>query len=108
MRNNSGAFTDSQGRHVRFGLGNESVKRSQHIKSSDLIGIWPVTITPSMVGQTLGVFVAIEVKSPSWNPSKKLDAHETAQFNFIQWVRSLGGVGSFANSVDSLMKILKG
>ena len=108
MRNNSGAMKNEEGRVVRFGLGNESVKRSEHIKSSDLIGIWPVTITPQMVGSTVGLFVAVEVKSPDWNPAKKLDARETAQKNFIDWIRSLGGIAGFANNVDGLLKILRG
>lgn len=106
MRNNSGAAVDNTGRLVRYGLGNISKKHSDKIKSSDLIGITKVVITPDMVGQTLGVFTAIEVKKESWNPEKKLDKRETAQQNFITWVKSLGGYAGFANSVDNLRDVL--
>lgn len=59
-RNNSGAMMDQTGRLVRYGLGNESVKAT--VRSGDLIGIRPVTITPDMVGQTIGQFVSVECK----------------------------------------------
>lgn len=31
--------------------------------SADIIGITPVTITPDMIGQTIGVFTSVEVKT---------------------------------------------
>jgi hypothetical protein len=92
---------------IRFGLGAVSKKHDAHTKSSDLIGILPLTITQSMVGSTVGIFIAIEVKSPSWDPAKKLDSHEIAQKHFIDWVRSLGGIAGFCNSIDSFLNILK-
>lgn len=100
LRNNSGACMDETGRLVRYGLGNVSPK--QQTASSDLIGITKITITPDMVGKTIGVFTAIEVKKEAWNCNKKLDEHETKQNNFLQWVRSLGGLAFFANKVDDL------
>lgn len=102
MRNNSGACIDETGRVVRYGLGNISKKYQERIASSDLIGITQVTITPDMVGQTVGIFTAVEVKRESWKPDKKLDKHEQAQMNFIQWIKSLGGKAGFVNSVDKL------
>jgi hypothetical protein len=107
MRNNSGALLDETGRPVRFGLGNVSKKHAENSKSSDLIGITTIIITPEMVGQKIGVFTAIEVKDENWNCQKKLDKHETAQFNFIQWVISKGGIAGFANSVDNLKQIFR-
>lgn len=107
LRNNSGACVDETGRMVRYGLGNVSKKHQQRIASSDLIGITQVKITPDMVGQTIGVFTAIEVKRESWNENKKLDKHEQAQHAFIKWVRSLGGIGAFVNSVDKLKDIFR-
>ena len=106
MRNNSGAAVDSTGRMVRYGLGNISKKHSDKIKSSDLIGIKKVLITPDMVGQTIGQFVALEIKKEAWNPEKKFDKREIAQQNFIDWVRSLGGIAEFINSVDKVRDVL--
>ena len=99
-------MTTPDGRHIRFGLANGSKKQSENFKSSDLIGIYPIVIGPEHLGKTLGVFVAVEVKTPDWNPAKKLDRHETAQFNFINWVVSRGGIAGFVNNVDSFLKII--
>lgn len=106
-RNNSGSLPDRNGTPVRFGLGNISKKRSKVMKSSDLVGITPVLITQEMVGKTLGVFTAVEVKKSSWNPNKKLDEKEQAQYNWMNWVRSLGGFAGFANTVDNLKQIIR-
>lgn len=105
MRNNSGAAQDVTGRLVRYGLGH--VSPNQQIKSSDLIGITKVVITPDMVGKTIGVFTAFEVKKGNWNPNKKLDAHEQKQKNFIDWVIQNGGIASFVNSVENLKDIFR-
>ena len=107
MRNNSGQMVGLEGRSVRFGLGNISAKHSEHSKSSDLIGISTIVITSDMVGKKIGVFTAIEVKTEDWNDGKKLDKRETAQLNFIQWVRERGGIAGFVNSVDSFIHLLK-
>lgn len=107
MRNNSGAFKDETGRLVFFGLGNISPKRSKEIKSSDYIGITEVLITPEMVGRTLGVFTAVEVKEEAWNPNKKFDERENAQHNFIKWVISKGGYAGFVHKVDILKDIFR-
>lgn len=100
LRNNSGALTDSTGRTVRYGLGAYSKKHDERIKSSDEIGFTRVLITPQMVGKTVAVFTAVEVKEPGWKP-KNLNARETAQKAFIDWVVNNGGFSFFANSVDS-------
>lgn len=105
-RNNSGAMTDETGRLVRFGLGNISAQHSKQWKSSDLIGITSVVITPDMIGKVIGVFTAVEVKKEDWNPTKKLDERETAQLNFINWVKQRGGYSGFARSVDDLKAII--
>ena len=105
MRNNSGSLPDVNGTPVRFGLGNISKKHNDKIKSSDLIGITKVTITPEMVGKTLGIFTAIEVKKEAWNPDKKFDARETAQNNFINWVKLNGGIASFCNDSNELVNV---
>ena len=107
MRNNCGAAKDQTGRVVRYGLGNISKKHQENMASSDLIGFKQVVITPDMVGKTVAIFTAVEVKKEAWNPDKKFDKRETAQNNFIQWVKSMGGLGGFANSVPMLKDILK-
>ena len=105
MRNNSGVSVNPAGQLVRFGLGNTSKKRTDEIKSSDLIGITKIVITQEMVGQIIGVFTAIEVKKEDWNPGKKLDAREKAQNRFISWIVSQGGFAGFCNSVENLKNI---
>ena len=97
LRNNSGASTDDKGRLIRYGLGNDSSKINKHFKSSDLIGIWPIVVTPEMVGQTLGVFFAVEVKAPGWK-FRDSDARAVAQRNFGDWVQRHGGIFTFATS----------
>lgn len=105
MRNNSGALKDQQGRVVRFGLGNVSAKHSENIKSSDLIGITTIVVTQDMVGKSLGIFTAVEVKAEDYSFSAN-DKREKAQRNFIDWVLSRGGIAGFAKSVDDFKRIL--
>jgi hypothetical protein len=97
LRNNSGACTDASGRVIRYGLGNDSERINRHFKSSDLIGIWPVVVTPQMVGQTLGVFFAVEVKAPGWRLTAG-DERAQAQAAFGEWVRKHGGLFTFATN----------
>jgi hypothetical protein len=105
MRNNRGAATDETGRLIRYGLGHVGPK--DKYKSVDLIGITKVVITPDMVGKTLGVFTAIEVKKEDWKFTKVFDEHEQLQKNFLDWVTYNGGIAGFANSVDSLEDIFR-
>lgn len=104
LRNNSGAFKDERGVVVRFGLGNISKDVNERMKSSDLIGPTTVTITLDMVGKKIAVFTAIEAKRPNWKFSG--DKREVAQLNFINWIRSLGGIAGFAASIEDFRKIL--
>lgn len=97
---------DQNGRPVRYGLCNESAIQNKNIKSSDLIGITPITITQEMVGQKIGVFTAIEVKKENWK--FKGDERENAQLNFITWIKSLGGRAGFASSIDDMKFIITG
>lgn len=105
LRNNSGAMVDGTGRVVRFGLGNESKKLNATFKSSDLIGIKTITITPEMVGKKVGVFTACEVKEEGWKFRGK--PRESAQKNFIDWVRARGGFAMFAQSAEDFLNNLK-
>jgi len=90
-RNNTGAIKDAEGRLVRFGLCKGS---------SDIIGITPITITPDMIGKRMGIFTAIEVKTPKGKPTDE-------QINFIQRVRDLGGFAGVARSVEEALEITK-
>lgn len=91
-RNNSGATLDESGRLVRYGLANDSKKINEVFKSSDLIGITPVT----WYGRRFGVFTAVETKRPDW--TKPENDRDRAQSNFLTTVEALGGIGMFATS----------
>lgn len=92
-RNNVGALQDTNGRWVRFGLANDSAALNKKIKSSDLIGITPVLITPAHVGQIIGQFTALETKRGGWKYTG--DDREVAQSAYLNLVTSHGGRASF-------------
>jgi hypothetical protein len=100
-RNNVGAYVDKRGVPIRYGLANESSQMNKAIKSSDLIGIRPVTITQDMVGKVIGQFVAIECKEEAWKFSEN-DERAKAQLNFINIVNNLGGYALFCNNEEVL------
>jgi hypothetical protein len=92
-RNNSGAGKLENGSFVRWGLCNESAAVNSRLKSSDLIGIRAIVITPDMVGKTLGVFVARECKREGWTYDGSEE--EEAQYRFITLINSMGGDACF-------------
>lgn len=104
-RNNSGACEDKTGRLVRYGLGNDSAQLNKSVKSSDLIAITPVVITPDMVGHTIGVFTALEVKAPGWmlRPS---DTRGLAQEKFHDIVKKAGGYAGFVTTPNDIFKVI--
>ena len=107
FRNNVGALYNARGALVRYGLGNESKTVNDKMKSSDLIGITPVTITNSHVGCTFGVFTSIEVKETGWvyrNNNKR----ESAQLAWIDLIKAFGGKAGFAQSIDDMIGIIRG
>ena len=66
---------------------------------SDLIGITPVTITPDMIGQQLGVFTAVEVKTKTGRTSVE-------QERFIKAVQNAGGIAGVARSTQEAVALL--
>lgn len=77
-------------RPINFGLA---------VGSSDLIGWTPVEITADMIGQTVAVFTAIEVKTLKGRPTD-------AQVNFIETVKLHGGKAGVARTEEEAVAIL--
>ena len=100
-----GNYDPPNGRPVRYGLGNDSAQLNKRIKSSDLIGVTPVVITQEMVGRTLGVFTAVEVKHSDWT-GRTLNERETAQLEFITLARSVGAMAGFAIDIETFRSIV--
>lgn len=91
FRNTLGMAVKANGQKIKFGLCNPG--------GSDLIGWRRVEITPAMVGKTLAVFTAIEVKRPGQKPTE-------AQKNFIDKVWAAGGLSGIARSVEEAEDII--
>lgn len=104
-RNNVGVLKDLTGRPVRYGLANDTPAMNKVIKSSDLIGIHPLLITPQMVGMIIGQFLAIEMKEEGW-VFNHLEEREVAQKNFHDIVRKNGGRAGFATGVADYRRII--
>lgn len=104
-RNNSGVAIDSTGRHVRYGLCNDSAQLNKQIKSSDEIGITPELITPAHVGRVLGVFTALEYKREAWHFTPS-DEHAVAQMRYHDIVRYHGGYAGFVQSNADILRII--
>lgn len=79
-------------RQVRAGL--------QAADSSDLIGFRPTVVTQDMVGTTIAVFAAVEVKTET-------GAVRAGQSDFVDFVRKNGGYGGIARSSHDAKEILK-
>lgn len=107
-RNNNGAMQDATGRWVRYGLCNESAQINARIKSSDLIGITPVTAFLASSGrwETLGVFTALEIKPSGWRLSTG-DERANAQAKFHGIVRDVGGFAGFVTNPGDIHSIIR-
>lgn len=68
---------------------------------SDLIGWTPIVITPQMVGRTMAVFTAVELKTGSTALSRE-------QAVFLDAVRRAGGLAGVARSVEDAVRLLAG
>lgn len=107
-RNNVGACVDDTGRQIRYGLGNDSAQLNAVIKSSDLIGITPVTafLASEQRWVTLGVFTALEIKASGWH-QRPGDDRATAQAKFHSIVRDAGGFAGFVTDPNDIQSIIK-
>lgn len=90
-RNNVGCLETKDGRWVDFGLS---------VGSADLIGIERRLITDEMVGQTVGVFLAVEVKTAVGKLSKE-------QVAWLAAVRAFGGEAHVMRNVDDAVQYLR-
>lgn len=91
LRNNVGMLEDKTGQKVRYGL---------CVGSADLIGWYPVEITPEMVGKKVAIFTAVEVKTPTGRLTKE-------QADFLDAVKSAGGIAFVARSVEEAERFIK-
>jgi hypothetical protein len=91
FRNNVGMLEDRNGQKVKYGL---------CTGSSDLIGWKRVTITPEMVGRTVAIFLAVEVKAGKTKTTEQ-------QINFIEAVGGSGGIAMVVHSEEEAVKTLK-
>jgi len=66
-----------------------------YVLASDLIGLKAVKITPEMVGSTVAVFIAVEVKLPSGRVQQN-------QINFLEMVNKLGGKGVICRDENNI------
>ena len=92
FRNQVGQLPDPRtGRYIQFGLAKGS---------SDLIGFKTVKVTPDMVGKEIAQFVSLEIKTETGKLTKM-------QHNWLQKVKTSGGIVGVARTVKDALKILK-
>ena len=92
FRNQVGQLPDPRtGRCVQFGLAKGS---------SDLVGFKTIKITPEMIGQEVAQFVSIEIKTERGKLTE-------VQQNWLQKVKSSGGIVGVARTVKDALQILK-
>ena len=92
FRNQVGQLPDPRtGRYVQFGLAKGS---------SDLVGFKTIKITPEMIGQEVAQFVSIEIKTERGKLTN-------VQQNWLQKVKSSGGIVGVARTVKDALQILK-
>jgi hypothetical protein len=99
------ACTAPDTRLWRFNCGNFLLADGRRIivgtpGMADLQGLRSVTITADMVGRTVAIYCAVEVKRD--RRAKRTEA----QAAFIDTVRDLGGLAGFACSIDEARQIL--
>jgi len=86
FRNNSGIAYNVNGAPVKFGIPEKG--------GADLLGWRSIEITPDMVGQTVAVFCAYELKTVK-------DTLKKDQKNFLNCVSQAGGEAVVVREVES-------
>lgn len=87
FRNHTGCLPDGKGGMVRFGLG---------VGSPDIVGYKEVLIDSSMIGQTIAVFVGLEVKLPGEKP-------RADQRHWLGLLAQAGGVAAVVTNVEEAL-----
>jgi hypothetical protein len=90
FRNQVGVYRLEDGRVITSGLCKGS---------ADLVGWQSVTITPEMVGQTVAVFLSVEVKAPKGRARPE-------QENWAAFVKKAGGKSVIAKSLGEAESVL--
>lgn len=100
FRNNCGLLYDRNGRPVKYGIANPG--------GSDLIGFRSIVVTPEMVGQTVAVFSALEIKTPEWRPRNAADKLRwEQQQKFVGMVREFGGIAGVVRSPAEARRVMR-
>ena len=71
----------------------------------DRIACVPVTITPEMVGSTVGLFAAVEAKRPGRRGEKRGGA-SPAQVDIMREIIDAGGVAMMADSKEDIALLM--
>jgi len=94
-------------RNITVGPGDVVIRNARPIHaglcegSSDLIGWQTKKITPDMVGLSVAIFTAVEVKTKKGKSSQQ-------QVQFLEAVKSAGGIAVIARSVEEAVGGLSG
>lgn len=99
FRNNTGRWRLAQPECRECQSSGRVVASGLCIGSSDLIGWRSVVVTPAMVGRTLAVFVAVELKVDRNDVTEE-------QSQFLEVVDGAGGIGVVVRDVESLPLLL--
>ena len=91
FRNQVGTYKLADGRYLTSGLGTGS---------PDLIGWKTVTVTPSMIGTKIAVFVGLELKTGKKTPPQE-------QIQWLQQIRESGGYAGWASTEEQGIQLLK-
>lgn len=86
-RNQTGTFKNIHGPgYTKIGM----------VGGSDVIGAVPIKVTESMVDRTVGVLVAVEMKSDSYSTVTP------EQQQFLDWVDRTGGIAVVGRTMEDI------